>query len=59
MEGGTTIADSMIAAREFEKAGIDILDISGGFLGFTYLVLTVRATFPRLLKSSKKSCPSR
>lgn len=31
---GTTINDSQIAAQEFEKAGIDILDISGGFSGY-------------------------
>ncbi|NLY35853.1 MAG: NADH:flavin oxidoreductase [Tissierellia bacterium] len=35
MEGGSTVEDSKIAALEFEKAGIDILDISGGFCGFT------------------------
>ncbi|TWH47510.1 NADH:flavin oxidoreductase [Sporomusa sp. KB1] len=35
IDGGTTIADSQIAAREFEKAGIAILDISGGFSGYT------------------------
>jgi len=34
-EGGITIEDSQRAAKEFEKAGIDILDISGSFLGFT------------------------
>jgi 2,4-dienoyl-CoA reductase-like NADH-dependent reductase (Old Yellow Enzyme family) len=33
-EGGTTIEDSKVAAREFEKAGVDILDISGGFVGY-------------------------
>lgn len=33
MEGGTTIEDSKRAAVELEKAGIDILDISGGFCG--------------------------
>lgn len=32
--GGTTIEDSLVAAQEFEKAGIDILDISGGFCGY-------------------------
>lgn len=32
--GGTTVADSITAAREFEKAGIDVLDISGGLYGF-------------------------
>ncbi|MBA8982834.1 NADH:flavin oxidoreductase [Clostridium saccharobutylicum] len=35
MEGGTTIEDSKIAALEFQKAGIDILDISGGLCGYT------------------------
>ncbi|PKM90929.1 MAG: NADH oxidase [Firmicutes bacterium HGW-Firmicutes-12] len=35
IEGGTTVEDSLIAVREFEKAGIDILDISGGFCGYT------------------------
>jgi 2,4-dienoyl-CoA reductase-like NADH-dependent reductase (Old Yellow Enzyme family) len=34
MEGGTTIEDSKIAALEFQKAGIDVLDISGGFCGY-------------------------
>lgn len=34
MEGGTTIEDSKKAAVEFEKAGVDILDISGGLLGY-------------------------
>ncbi len=34
MEGGTTIEDSLIAAVEFEKAGVAALDISGGFCGY-------------------------
>lgn len=34
IEGGTTIEDSKIAAFEFQKAGIDILDISGGLCGY-------------------------
>ncbi|SFL51178.1 NADH:flavin oxidoreductase [Pelosinus propionicus] len=33
-EGGSTIEDSIVAAQEFEKAGVDILDISGGFCGY-------------------------
>ena len=33
-EGGVTIEDSLIAAKEFEKAGIDVLDISGGLNGY-------------------------
>lgn len=31
IENGITIQDSIYACREFEKAGIDLLDISGGF----------------------------
>ncbi len=31
MEGGVTVEDSVIACRKFEKAGVDLLDISGGF----------------------------
>ncbi len=33
-EGGSTIADAVIACRAFEAAGVDLLDISGGFNGF-------------------------
>lgn len=33
ISGGTTIEDSIEAAKEFQKAGIDLLDISGGFCG--------------------------
>ena len=36
MDGGTTIADSVEACRLFAEAGIDVLDISGGLLGFTH-----------------------
>lgn len=32
--GGTTMEDSIAAAQEFEKAGLDVLDISGGVYGF-------------------------
>ena len=35
MDGGITLEHSFVAAREFEKAGVDILDISGGFNGYT------------------------
>ncbi|WP_407314011.1 NADH:flavin oxidoreductase [Desulfosporosinus sp. SB140] len=35
IEGGVCLEDSVKAAREFEKAGVDILDISGGFCGYT------------------------
>ncbi|MDR3254375.1 MAG: NADH:flavin oxidoreductase [Synergistaceae bacterium] len=34
-EGGITIQNSELAAQAFEKAGVDILDISGGLNGYT------------------------
>lgn len=34
MEGGSTIEDAVYACRKFEEAGIDLLDISGGFCGY-------------------------
>jgi NADH:flavin oxidoreductases, Old Yellow Enzyme family len=35
MEGGLTVEDSKRAASAFEKAGVDILDISGGMCRYT------------------------
>ncbi len=35
MEGGLTQADSVYTAKAFEKAGIDVLDISGGMCKFS------------------------
>jgi 2,4-dienoyl-CoA reductase-like NADH-dependent reductase (Old Yellow Enzyme family) len=32
---GSTLEDAVIAAKEFEKSGIDALDISGGLNGYT------------------------
>jgi NADPH2 dehydrogenase len=34
IEGGTTLEDSLIAAVEFERAGVDMLDITGGLSGY-------------------------
>lgn len=34
MDGGTTIQDSVAAAVEFERAGIDAIDITGGLTGY-------------------------
>lgn len=34
IEGGITIRDSVSACQEFEKAGVDLLDISGGFCSY-------------------------
>lgn len=55
IEGGTMIEDSLIAAREFEKAGVDILDISGGFCGYTIPDTTGRqGYFASLAEAIKK-----
>jgi 2,4-dienoyl-CoA reductase-like NADH-dependent reductase (Old Yellow Enzyme family) len=35
IEGGTTLADSQVAVVEFERAGADILDVTGGLSGYT------------------------
>lgn len=34
MEGGSTIEDGIYASGKFQEAGIDLLDISGGYNGF-------------------------
>lgn len=34
MTGGSSIEDGIYAARKFQEAGIDLLDISGGYNGF-------------------------
>lgn len=35
MEGGLSKEDSVIAAKEFEKVGVDVIDISGGMCFYT------------------------
>ncbi len=52
-EGGTTIEDSKFAARAFEKAGVDIIHISGGFVGYTPPGLTGQGYFAPLSKAIK------
>ncbi|MDP4126057.1 MAG: NADH:flavin oxidoreductase, partial [Bacillota bacterium] len=53
-EGGITIEDSQIAAQEFEKAGVNILDISGGFSGYMVPNLTGQGFFAPLSEAIKK-----
>lgn len=53
-EGGITIEDSQIAAKEFEKAGISILDISGSFLGYTSPLTSEQGYFSPLTEAVKK-----
>lgn len=52
--GGTSVADSLIAAQAFEKAGIDILDISGGLNGYTIPGEKGQGYFAPLAESIKK-----
>lgn len=54
IKGGTTIEDSLIAAAEFEKAGVNILSISGGLLGFTIPGVTAQGYFAPLSEAIKK-----
>ncbi len=55
MPGGTTIEDSIMAAREFEKAGISILDISGGFSGYMVPGLSGQGFFAPLTEAIKEA----
>lgn len=55
MEGGSTIADGVEAAVEFEKAGADFLDISGGFCGFIRKGHTEPGYFSELTETIKQS----
>jgi NADPH2 dehydrogenase len=52
-EGGTTIEDSKIAARAFEKAGVDIIHISGGFVGYILSGVTGQGYFAPLSEAIK------
>ena len=54
MDGGSTIEDSKIAAQEFAKAGVDILDISGGFSGYAGPGLQGQGYFSPLTQAIKE-----
>ncbi|CAH2214192.1 NADH:flavin oxidoreductase [Tepidibacter aestuarii] len=54
VDGGTTIEDSKIAACEFEKAGVSILDISGGFCGYNLNGIKDQGYFAPLTEAIKK-----
>lgn len=54
MDGGITIEDSKIAAPLFEKAGVDLLDISGGFCGYTVSGHNEQGTFSELTQELKR-----
>lgn len=54
IEGGNTIEDAKIVAKEFEKAGIDILDISGGLRGYIIPGVTGQGYFGDVTKAIKE-----
>ncbi|MDA8442943.1 MAG: NADH:flavin oxidoreductase [Peptococcaceae bacterium] len=54
MPGGTTIEDSIIAAQEFAKVGVSILDISGGFCGYMVPELKGQGYFAPLTHAIKQ-----
>jgi 2,4-dienoyl-CoA reductase-like NADH-dependent reductase (Old Yellow Enzyme family) len=54
MTGGSTVEDSKIAAKEFEKAGVDVLDISGGLCRYTLPGNTSQGYFSPLTEEIKK-----
>lgn len=53
-DGGNTIDDCKIAAVEFEKAGVDILDISGGLNGYIIPGLNDQGYFHEVTEELKK-----
>jgi len=54
MDGGATIEDSQYSALEFEKAGVNILDISGGLSGYNIPGLTGQGFFAPLTEAIKE-----
>lgn len=55
MEGGITIEDSVIAAKEFERAGVDLLDISGGYCITVYPISKAQGYFAELSEPIRKA----
>lgn len=54
MDGGTAIDDSIFAAKEFEDAGVDLLDISGGFCGYIHPSVKEQGYFSEITEELKK-----
>lgn len=55
MEGGVTIEESQYSAPVFAKAGVDILDISGGLSGYSIPGLSGQGFFAPLTEAIKKT----
>lgn len=54
IEGGLTLEDGQFAATEFTKAGVDVLDVSGGHCGYTVPSLTGQGYFAPLAQGIKE-----
>lgn len=54
MDGGLTIEESVAASEEFEKAGVDIIDISGGLCRYTIPGVNESGYFAPLSKAIKE-----
>lgn len=55
VDGGNTIADAVEAAIAFKKAGVDILDISGGLQGYTIPGVKEQGYFANVTEAIKKN----
>lgn len=54
IDGGSTAEDSRTAARAFEEAGVNIIDISGGLMGYSIPGLTGQGYFSHLSQAVKQ-----
>lgn len=55
MEGGSSINDSINAAKIFEQAGVDLLDISGGFCGYINPNIKEQGYFSEITEAIKEN----
>lgn len=55
MDGGSTIEDAVYACAEFEKAGVDLLDITGGMCGYRHPEITSPGYFRDAAEAVKKN----
>lgn len=53
-DGGTTLQDSVSAAKILEQAGVDLLDISGGFCGYVRPNAKEQGYFSELTEAIKR-----
>ena len=54
ISGGSSLEDSVEACLLFKKAGVDLLDISGGFCGYTNPELEEEGWFSRITQAVKE-----